>query len=74
MWKEIIQELLMAGLTQGQIAERVQVTQTHISDLLHEKRGKRLGFEIGSRLIALHKEVCVNAREKEAGDGRLLLS
>lgn len=58
MWKEIIQELLNTGLTQGQIAERVQVTQTHISNLLHEKRGKRLGFEIGTRLIALHREVC----------------
>lgn len=74
MWKEIIQELLNTGLTQGQIAERVQVTQTHISDLLHEKRGKRLGFEIGTRLIALHQEVCATSLEREAGDGRLLHS
>lgn len=54
-WKTRINYLTdEAGMTQGQIAEEIGSSQSHVSDLASGKRGKRLGFEIGQRLVALY--------------------
>ena len=57
-WTSIISELQEQGLTQAEIARLVGTSQGHISGLGAGKRGKRLGFEIGQRLLGLHAERC----------------
>jgi len=54
MWKELIAFLINeAGMSQRDIAEAVDSSQQHISDLYNERRGKRIGHELGTRLEAL---------------------
>lgn len=68
-WKERIAYLTTeAGMTQGQIAEEIGASQPHVSDLASGKRGKRLGFEIGQRLVALYdrKRRAANRARKAA--------
>jgi transcriptional regulator with XRE-family HTH domain len=45
------------GMTQGEIAQKLQCRQGYVSGLLTGKRGKRLGFDIGKRLEALMNEI-----------------
>lgn len=66
MWKDIITSLMSSGMTQHQIAEAAGISQAHVSDLMTGKRGKRLSFEIGQRLSALHAKRCKARRTKEA--------
>lgn len=54
----MVEDLQEAGLKQEEIAEYCGCGQGLISDLKHERRGKRLSFEIGSRLTALWKKQC----------------
>lgn len=56
MWREIIDSLMRSGMTQHQIAASCGISQAHVSDLMNGRRGKRLSFEIGERLRALHAE------------------
>jgi len=58
MWKEKIADLMAAGLSQREIAERVGASQPHICDLLSGKRGKRIGYELGRKIDKLHQKTC----------------
>src|SRR5260364_426838 len=56
-WKKIISDLVAAKLTQKEIAKRIGVTQSAISQILSGKKSAQKGFryEPGQRLIALYK-------------------
>lgn len=56
--KKITSELLATGLTQQELADKAECSQSLISALLRGERGTRLSFEIGSRLVKLHKRLC----------------
>lgn len=54
-WSKLISELQQAGMTQQQIADACGgVGQSTISDLLN-KAQQQPRFELGQKLIALHK-------------------
>ncbi len=52
-WKKLLAELSEAGVTQTEIASECGVAQSTISDL-NRGASKSPGFELGSRLVALH--------------------
>jgi len=54
-FQNIIQELISVGLSQNSIAEKVNVTQPLISQILNGKT-KSCTYEVGNRLIELHKK------------------
>lgn len=58
MWKDIITDLVGAGVSQRKIAELAHVSQAHISDLSLGKKGKRIGFDLGTRLVEIHAQYC----------------
>lgn len=59
-WTSIIQDLLLAGMTQAEIADSCDTVQGHISDLLRGKR-KQPGWSLGNKLLSLHAERCEQA-------------
>ncbi|HEM7889455.1 hypothetical protein [Burkholderia cepacia] len=59
----IISDLLNFGFTQMEIERRTGVDQSTISSLYTGKRGKRVSYEVGSKLQALHRAVF--ARQKD---------
>lgn len=54
-WNEIIGDIVASGMTQQEIAALVGTSQGHVSDILRGRRGKRVSFEIATRILALHK-------------------
>lgn len=56
-WSEIIIDIKSFGLSQGEIAAECGISDGHVSDILHGRRGKRLGYSVGEKLIAMHKRV-----------------
>lgn len=56
--KKITSELLASGLTQQELADKAGCSQSLISALVRGERGTRLSFEIGVRLVKLHKRRC----------------
>lgn len=55
-WKRLLEQLNEAGWSQARIAERCQSSQAAVSDLLRGAT-KEPRFGLGSRLLALHREV-----------------
>jgi predicted XRE-type DNA-binding protein len=64
-WIRLLSDLTASGLTQAEIASEVGVTQSSISDL---KRGTttRPNFELGNKLVQLHKRVMREVAAKAA--------
>lgn len=56
-WKALIANLLQAGMTQKQIADEVGCTQPCIAGLASGRRGTRVSYEIGTKLVALSERV-----------------
>ena len=56
----MVEALQDAGFKQEDIADYCGCGQGLVSDLKHGRRGKRLSFEIGSRLTAMWKKHCKN--------------
>lgn len=54
-WQQMISDLLDSGMQQQQLAEKLDCSQTYISDLYNDKRGKRVSYELGIKIIKLHK-------------------
>jgi transcriptional regulator with XRE-family HTH domain len=52
-WSDLIKEIQTHGLTQSEIASEVGTSQGHISDLLSDRRGKRMGYQLGKNLVSL---------------------
>ena len=66
MWKELIAFLTeKAGMSQRDIAEAVDVSQQHISDLYNQRRGKRIGHELAKKLEALRNKKRRELRRSE---------
>lgn len=64
-WKQIIFELQATGLTQTQLADRIAVAQSAISELATGKTTEPK-FSTGDRLRALHKKLCGRKRAPQA--------
>jgi len=64
-WPSLIQDLIGSGLTQAQIAARVDTGQSHISELYRGGR-KQPGWSLGERLISLHRERCGKTEQAAA--------
>jgi transcriptional regulator with XRE-family HTH domain len=56
MLKNLIQELRNAGLSQTDIAKRIDYPQSRISDILNDKQATA-PYEVGKRLEALRDEI-----------------
>jgi predicted transcriptional regulator len=56
-WTKLISDLLAADMTQAEIAKRIGVTQSAISQVLHQKTQQGFRFEPGRKLVALHRKV-----------------
>lgn len=56
-WKLLIQEVLDSGMTQLEAAKSIGCGQSYVSDLASGKRGKSVSYEIGVKLIQLHKQI-----------------
>lgn len=57
-WQEIINALEQAGLTQVEMAQALDCSQGYISDLKTGRRGKRVDYFFGEKLLALYKLKC----------------
>lgn len=57
----MIADLMRSGLTQMEIERRSGVDQSTVSGLYTGKRGKRVSYEVVSRLHTLHTEVLGSA-------------
>jgi transcriptional regulator with XRE-family HTH domain len=53
----IVKEILGTGVTQDELAERANCSQALISAYLNGKRGSRPTYEIGARLMDIHRAV-----------------
>jgi len=53
-WTNVIQDLIDAGMTQAQIAEKCNTGQSHISSLLSGDR-KSPNWILGDSILRLHK-------------------
>jgi transcriptional regulator with XRE-family HTH domain len=56
-WKNIIQDLINSGMTQGQIAKLCGGWQGQISGLLNGKR-QEVHYALGKSLVELHAARC----------------
>ena len=61
--QSIISALMVAGFTQMEIERRSGVDQSTVSGLYTGKRGKRVSFDVVSKLQALHAEVLAQQKE-----------
>lgn len=57
-WTEIIRQLMKAGTRQSEIAQRVGVSQSTISQVLRSDGKRDLRYEHAARLLGLHQQVC----------------
>ncbi|MBY4726626.1 MULTISPECIES: helix-turn-helix domain-containing protein [Burkholderia] len=63
--QQMISDLMAAGLTQMEIERRTGIDQSTVSSLYTGKRGKRVSYEVVSKLLELHKEVIGDPKEGE---------
>lgn len=64
-WKNIIQDLIDAGMTQSAIGNAIGISQASVSDLLTGK-AKSTYYEAGELLVKLHRKVMRRAIRKAA--------
>jgi predicted transcriptional regulator len=57
--QKITSELLATGMKQHELASLIPCSQSLISALVRGRRGSRLSFDIGKRLIAIHRSRCM---------------
>ena len=55
-WQSMINEILATGMLQQELAKKLDCGQAYISDLSNGKRGKRVSYDLGVRIISLHRE------------------
>jgi transcriptional regulator with XRE-family HTH domain len=68
-WKQLIADLMKAGVLQTQIASECGVSQGAVSDL-HRGTTKRPNFEFGDKLRALHAAKCPGEPENTSVAGQ----
>jgi hypothetical protein len=69
-WQSIVLELEAAGLSQGEIAERVPCSPSLVSALKNGQRGTNLNYKHGTGLAQLHASVCRKKRPAANGSAR----
>ena len=55
-FQALIKEILGSGMTQVEVAQTLSCSQAYISDLCLGKRGKSISYDLGVKVIALHKK------------------
>lgn len=63
-WKQLIVDLMGAGLTQVRIGELCGVAQSTISDLARGASASP-SYDLGARLVGLHRQTCIAATTEE---------
>lgn len=56
-FQTLIADLMRAGLTQMEIERRSGVDQSTVSAIYTGRRGRRVSYDVASRLQALHAEL-----------------
>lgn len=56
-WQQMVKDLLESGLTQTQLADKLDCSQSMVSDLASGERGSRLSWELGNAIIRTHDEL-----------------
>lgn len=56
-WVEIIKTIIDKGFTQAEIADFCKCRQSSIGMLATGARGKRVSYEIGSKLLKMRSEI-----------------
>jgi hypothetical protein len=64
-WKLLVNELMAAGVTQVQIAQECRCAQSSISDL-RSGAIEHPRFEIGAKLVELHKKAIRRTKTAKA--------
>lgn len=62
-WQQMVQDLLESGFTQVQLAEKLDCSQSVVSDLARGERGIRMSWDLGDTIIKAHDEL---KRHKQA--------
>jgi len=62
-WQQMVKDLLESGLTQTQLADKLDCSQSMVSDLASGERGSRLSWELGNAIIREHGQI---AKQNEA--------
>jgi transcriptional regulator with XRE-family HTH domain len=58
-WRNMLEELIAAGMTQVQIAAALGISQSRVSRLCHvNEERNRISYAVGVRLIELHRARC----------------
>lgn len=63
-WKQTIQDLLDAGMSQTEIARLCKCGRSTINELLHKDSPHGPRFELGQRLQKLHQRKVKRTKEK----------
>lgn len=56
-WQQMVKDLLESGLTQTQLADKLDCSQSMVSDLASGERGSRLSWELGNAIIREHSQI-----------------
>ena len=56
-WAEMVQRIQDSGFSQPEIANYCSCSQPQISALLTKKRGKRVSFGIGQKLVEMYEKI-----------------
>lgn len=62
MWNSLINDLIEAGLSETEIGAKVKLSQPSINRIRNEKQEP--GFEAGTALVNLHRELCLVERRR----------
>lgn len=65
-WKNIISELMQAGVSQVEIGNEIGLSQPSVSDIAAGKTKTDVRWGVGQRLIALHAKHCAHPHQEPA--------
>ena len=63
-WAEIVRQLEGAGLKQVEIADACGCRQPTIAELKSRRRGKRVNYDIGTKLVDLWRAKCARGSKQ----------
>lgn len=64
-WAEMVQRIQDHGFSQPEIADFCGCSQPQISTLLTKKRGKRVSFDLGTKIIEMKELIESGELKKE---------
>lgn len=72
-WPKIISELIAAGKSQQEIADRAGVSQAAISKILASTADRSVRYETGAALIEFHAEVVLKHAHSGSFDAAVMI-